>query len=100
MNAVQAAIVHGSREQSGLWDIVSDIAASCALERSEAFEQLKREIAFIKSHDCIYLLRSTVLYSSDGCEVLNVEDLLLLPHSVAEFDADGPFYYLSNRPSI
>lgn len=100
MNAVQAAIVHGSREQSGLWDVIRDISAACAVSRGEAFEQLKRELKFLKSRDDIYLLRSTELYLSDSCEVLNKGDLLLLPQSVMEFDKDGPFYYLSNRSHI
>lgn len=100
MNTVQTAIVQGSREQSGLWDVISDIAASGGLSRGESFERLKRELEFLESRDDIYLLRSAVLYSSHDCEVLDKRELLLLPQSVTEFDSEGPFYYLSNRPSI
>ena len=37
-------IFMGAMEQSGLWDIVSDVAQSLEINRSRAFDRLKQEI--------------------------------------------------------
>jgi len=100
MNVIQKAIIHGSREQSGLWDVISDIATTGGLSRDEAFEGLKHEIAFLESLDDVLLLKSKGLYESRTCEVLGKRDLLSLSRTAVEFRESGPDYYLSNRRDI
>lgn len=100
MNTVQDVILRCAREQSGLWDVVGEIAELCAVSRVEALKRLKAELDFVKSTDEIYLLRSRSLYASEGCEVLSKEELTSIPDDFAEFRKNGPFYYLSNVTNI
>lgn len=100
MNATQGAIVAGAHEQSGLWDIVSELAGMHRISRREAFGLLQGQLEFIRKRSDVFLVKSTDLYEANGCELLPIGELLTLSIADVEFKEGGPFYYLSNVPGI
>ena len=62
MNDIQNEIFWGAMEESGVWEVVSSIAAAKRVNREVAFDLLKSELDFIKSNEKIHLLYSEKLY--------------------------------------
>lgn len=100
MNTVQEAIFVGSREESGIWEVLNDVATSSGVSRERAFSLVQDEVAFLLARDDIFLIKSLRLYESDGCTVLDPRSLANLTLDDVEFREEGPFYYLSNVPMI
>lgn len=100
MNKVQEAIFVGSHEESGIWDVLTDISDAMEVDRGAALVLLKGEIDFILNNEEIYLVRSISLYDSDFSEVIEKIHLLGLALNDVDFNEKGPFYYLSNVPGI
>jgi len=100
MNDVRDAIVVGTHEESGIWDVLTDISDSGNVDRAKAFQLLKSEIDFITSSDEIYLVRSKNLYDSSSCKILDKQKLLSLELDDVEFKKEGPFYYISSVSGI
>lgn len=100
MNEIEEAIVIGSKEQSGLWEVLNDVASLKKVDRGAAFELVKAQLEFINQRSDIYLIRSTGLYDSDTCTVLDKSKLAALTLRDVEFRSGGPFYYFSHVPGI
>ena len=100
MNPIQEAILVGSREQSGVWDILSDISGTLNVDTNTAFRLLKSEYDFIKSRNDIFFIFSEKLYESDGSKVLDKSELLNVDLNDVLFVEGGAFYYFSNVPGI
>lgn len=100
MNNIQEAIFIGSREESGIWEVLNDIADSLEVSRENAFSLIQDEVDFLIDRDDIFLIKSKRLYESEGCEVLNPMKLVDLNLVEVEFREEGPFYYFSNLPII
>lgn len=100
MNSIQEAIFVGSREESGIWEVLNDVVASSGVSREKAFSLIQDEVVFLLSRDDIFLIKSLRLYKSDGCAVLDPRSLANLTFDDVEFREEGPFYYFSNVPMI
>ena len=100
MNSVQEAIFVGSREESGIWEVLNDLASSLGISRERAFSLIQDELGFLMARDDIFLIRSDRLYETDGCTVLDAKRLAGLTLDDVEFQEGGPFYYFSNVPTI
>lgn len=100
MNSVQEAIFFGSREESGIWEVLNDVVTSSGVSRERAFSLLQDEVAFLLARDDIFLIKSLRLYESDGCTLLEPGALADLTLDDVEFREEGPFYYFSNVPII
>ncbi|ROQ28718.1 hypothetical protein [Gallaecimonas pentaromativorans] len=100
MSGVKEAIVTGAHEESGIWDILTDIVDSESVDREEALTMLKDEISFIKERTDVYLIKSDNLYDSDTSVVIKKDELLGLTIEDVEFKVNGPYYYLSNVPGV
>lgn len=100
MNSIQEAIFVGSREESGIWDVLNDVAGSLGVSRERAFSLIQDEVSFLTARDDIFLVKSERLYESDGCTVLDPRMLASLTLDDVEFRQEGPFYYFSNVPMI
>jgi len=93
-NAVQKAIFIGSREEAGLWEVLIDIADEMHIDKIEAFELLKEEIDYLIAQEDIYLIRSEELTGTEKAQMINKKELLNLTLNDAEFNENGPFYFL------
>lgn len=100
MNSIQEAIFVGSREESGIWEVLNDVAGSLGISRDRAFSLIQDEVGFLAARDDIFLIKSERLYESDGCTVLDSLTLTNLTLDDVEFREDGPFYYFSDVPMI
>tara|TARA_Y100001951_G_C11031521_1_gene125245 strand:+ start:75 stop:377 length:303 start_codon:yes stop_codon:yes gene_type:complete len=100
MNKIQEAIYVGSREESGIWEVINDIANSLEISRGEAFCLIQKEVNFLRERNDIFLIKSDRLYDSDGCTVLDPRNLRSVTLGDVEFAEKGPFYYFSNLPTI
>jgi hypothetical protein len=100
MNRIQEAIFVGSREESGIWEVLNDIADSLGVDREMAFSLVRGEVGFLAAREDIFLIKSKRLYESDGCVVLDPRTLADLTLNDVEFREEGPFYYFSNVPMI
>lgn len=100
MNSIQDAIFVGSREESGIWEVLNDVAGSLDVSRERAFRLVQNEVSFLLARDDIFLIKSERLYESDGCMVLDPSALAELTLDDVEFSEGGPFYYFSDVPTI
>jgi hypothetical protein len=100
MNPTQYAIYIGACEEVEIRIVLFDIAENNNISRSDAFKLLQSEIDFIISRDDIYLIYSERLYDQENCQVIDKNKLKELTIDDVEFNELGPFYYLSNMPSI
>lgn len=100
MNSIQEAILVGSREESGIWEVINDVADSLGISRGLAFSYIKAELNFIIERKDVFLIKSDRLFESDGCVVLESSSLADLLLDDVEFNDNGPFYYFSNVPEI
>lgn len=100
MNSIQEAIFIGSREESGIWEVLNDIAGSLGVSREKAFSLVQNEVSFLSEREDIFLIKSERLYESEGCIVLHPMVLANLALDDVEFREEGPFYYFSNVPMI
>jgi len=100
MNSIQDAIFVGSREESGIWEVLNDVADSLGVSRERAFSLIQGEVNFLIARDDIFLVKSERLYEANGCIVLDPKALIGLSFDDVEFKEEGPFYYFSNVPMI
>jgi hypothetical protein len=100
MSNIQDAIYVGSHEQSGVWEVLSDISSSLGVSREKAFALIQNELNFITSRNDIFFIKSQQLYQTAQCEVIDPETLAVLELEDVEFKEAGPFYYFSNVPGI
>jgi hypothetical protein len=100
MNNIQHAIYVGSHEQSGMWEVLSDVVSSLHVSRERAFSLIQNELSFIISRDDIFFIKSQQLYQTAECEVIDPKELADLQLENVEFKEAGPFYYFSNVPLI
>jgi hypothetical protein len=100
MNSTQSVIVMSAHEESGLWEVISDLAGRSGISREQAFELLKGEVEFLESRPDICLVRTKRLYRYDPeiCEVLEKDALRALTLDEMEFHESGPFYFLVLGP--
>lgn len=100
MNATQSLIVQSAHEESGLWEVINELAGQSGISREQAFELLKNEVHFLESRPDIELIRSPRLYvyDSESSEVLEKRVLKALTLDEVEFHESGPFYYVSIGP--
>ncbi len=100
MNSIQEAIFVGSKEESGIWEVLNDISDTMKADRETSLQLMKNEIYFILTNDDIFLIKSNKLYDSNSYQVLDKTKLLNLKLTDVEFNEKGPFYYLSDVPAI
>jgi hypothetical protein len=100
MTDIQNLIRESAHEQTGLWDIISEIASLKRIDREYAFIAFKDEVPFIESQSDIYFLSSSNLYDTSTSQVLKKKTLKDLKFQDAEFSETGPYYYLSNSEKI
>ncbi|MGO2135656.1 hypothetical protein [Marinobacter sp.] len=100
MNEAQEAIYIGSKEQSGIWEVINDIANSLKISREEAFFLIQKEVNFLQGTKDIFFIKSQKIYDSRDCIVLDPCQLKSMKLCDVEFSEEGPFYYFSNLPSI
>lgn len=100
MNLTQKAIFNGSREQSGIWDVITDLCTLSNIKREDAFRKIQGETDFVLTRDDIFFVKSPRLYESLGSFTLDPSFIKRLDLKDVEFNQSGPFYYFSNVPSI
>lgn len=95
MTDIEELLCKVAHEQTGLWDVVSEIASMKGVGREEAFSLLQEESQFIKSREDLYILFSWGLYDSMSSRKCEKEILTSLTLGEVEFSERGPYYYLS-----
>lgn len=100
MTPTQSLIVQSAHEESGLWEVINELAGGSGISREEAFELLKGEVEFLESRPDIYLIRWRRLYDPESCEVLEKRVLQGLTLGEVEVHEEGPFYYVSIGPTV
>jgi hypothetical protein len=99
-NEIQYALLIGSLEESGIWEILIYIAREEGVDREVAWDLLKSEMAYFQANGEMYLLRSEKLYDSASSQVLDKQLLAGLTLDEVEFHESGPFYYISAAQTV